>query len=282
MNWIEVRATFKSAPEDWSPYIDLFLRHGIENTLQSDMPPCLTACVVEVPGADKEIAELRKDLNEAGALDVSVAPYEEQNWEEAWKKFFKPRRIGKSFVVRPTWETFDAKDDDKVIVLDPGQAFGTGDHPTTRMCLALLEEADVQGRQILDIGCGSGVLSIGAILLGAKEVVAVDIDPLAIEVTKENATVNNVSFRAFVSDGMPDEFLDSVNAPDVVLSNIISAAIIRITPEVAAVIRPGGRWIVSGILNANWDDVLEVAETNGFKVEQKLEEDDWVAATFLR
>jgi ribosomal protein L11 methyltransferase len=279
VNWLEVRARFAAPPEDWSPTIDLFLQHGFENTLQTEMPASVVACVVEVPGAREKIAALQADLEAAGALDVLVAAYEEQNWEEAWKKFFKPRRIGRHFVVRPTWETFDALPDDLVIVLDPGQAFGTGDHPTTRMCLALLEDADVEGKAILDVGCGSGVLSIGAMLLGAKEVFAVDIDPLAIEVTKENAALNSVAVRAQVSDGLPE--VTDAGYPSVVLSNIISAAVIRIAQDVARVISPGGRWIVSGILNANWPDVLEVAEANGFRLRDRVEEDEWVAATFL-
>lgn len=282
MNWIEVRAHFAKAPEDWSPIIDLFLQHGIENTLESDMPPSVVACVVEVPGAQEEIDALQKELEEAGATEINIGPYEEQNWEEAWKKFFKPRRIGKHFVVRPTWEEFEAKPDDLVIVLDPGQAFGTGDHPTTRMCLALLEDAEVEGKLVLDVGCGSGVLSIGAKLLGASEIVAVDIDPLAVEVTKENARMNQVDLIAEVSDGLPEGLKPESWEPDVVLSNIISAALMRIAGDVSRTIAPGGRWIVSGILRANWPDVKETAEANGFSLKVMSEEDEWVAATFLR
>jgi ribosomal protein L11 methyltransferase len=280
VSWIEVRAQFAKTPEDWAPLVDLFLQHGLENTMQVDMPPSIVACVVEVPGADAQIASLRSSLENAGAVSISVSPYEEQNWEEAWKKFFKPRRIGRNFIVRPTWEPFEGQRGDHVIVLDPGQAFGTGDHPTTRMCLALLEDADVTGHRVLDIGCGSGVLSIGAKLLGAREVVAIDIEPLAVEVTKENALVNGVELTAICGDGLSD-ISAQVEKPDVVLSNIISAALMRIASDVSRVIEPGGRWIVSGILSANWPDVKKSAEKNGFRLQTKLEEDDWVAATFL-
>jgi ribosomal protein L11 methyltransferase len=279
VSWIEVRANFAEAPKDWSPIIDLFLQHGIENTLQCDLPASVIACVVEVPGAKEEIDALKLDLAGAGATEVQIGPYEEQDWEQAWKKFFKPRRIGRHFVVRPTWEEFAAEPGDHVIVLDPGQAFGTGDHATTRMCLALIEDADVSEKVVLDIGCGSGVLSIGCKLLGATQVLAVDIDPLAVEVTKENAGMNHVLIRAEVSDGVPAA---AGSAPDVVLSNIISAALIRIAADVAHLIRPGGCWIVSGILNANWPDVKESAEASGFTLRDRLEEDDWVAAIFLR
>jgi ribosomal protein L11 methyltransferase len=289
VSWIEVRAHFDSAPEDWSPLIDLFLGHGIENTLQVDLPPSLVACVVEVPGALQEIEALKSELEIAGARLVEVGPYEEQDWEEAWKKFFKPRRIGSKFVVRPTWEEFKALPGDHVIVLDPGQAFGTGDHPTTRMCLALLEGADVSGARVLDVGCGSGVLSIGAKLLGAAEVLAVDIDPLAVEVSKQNFALNEVSVDAQVSEGLPDrvtgdgrQVTGAGASWDVILSNIISAALIRLAPDVAMAMPTGGRWIVSGILNANWPDVREAATAQGFKLKSHMEEDEWVAATFLR
>jgi len=278
VSWIEVRANFSKPPEDWSPLIDLFLQHGVENTLQVDFPPSLVACVVDVPGAAEEVNALRIELSVAGAHEVLVGPYVEQDWEEAWKKFFKPRRIGKRFVVRPTWEEFSASPDDLVIVLDPGQAFGTGDHATTRMCLALMEEVPVCGAHVLDIGCGSGVLAIGAKLLGAADVLAVDIDPLAVEVTKENAATNGVQISTQVSDGMPA----IAQAPNLVLSNIISAALIRISADVAIAIAPQGNWIVSGILKANWPDVRKAAEAQGFGFVKSSEEDDWIAAIFRR
>jgi ribosomal protein L11 methyltransferase len=286
VSWIEVKASFDQAPEDWSPLIDLFVRHGCDNTLQTDLPATILACVVEVPGAREEIDALSLELRAAGAREVLVGPYEEQDWEEAWKKFFKPRRVGKSFVVRPTWEEFEALPGDHVIVLDPGQAFGTGDHPTTRMCLALLEEADIPGSDVLDLGCGSGILSIGAAMLGAKSVFAIDVDPLAVEVTRENARLNEITLEVAVSDGMIDHQPQTTNHKprtyDVVLSNIISAALIRFAGDISRVVKPGGRWMVSGILNPNWLDVEKAAERVGFRLDKKVEEDDWVAAIFLR
>lgn len=278
MSWIEVKASFERAPEDWSPFIDVFLRHGVENSLQTDAPPTLSACVVEVDGSSATVDALKEDLLRSGAVVVEARPYEEQDWEAAWKKFFVPRRVGRQFVIVPTWETYDREPGDLVITLDPGQAFGTGDHPTTRMCLALLEEEGVAGKRVLDVGCGSGILSVGARLLGAAEVVAVDIEPLAVEVAKENAALNGVKFEAIVSDGLSSSELGARNSEfDLVLSNIISAALIRIAPDVQA-----PRWIVSGILQQNWPDVLEAAEKQGFALKTKVEEDGWVAATFRR
>lgn len=277
MSWTEVRATLERVPDDWAPWIDLFRSHGFENTLQVDSPPSVTACVVEVPGSSEEIEALKADLLSAGAVEVHTGPYEEVDWEAAWKQFFNPRKVGKNFVVRPTWEEFEAGPEDRVIVLDPGQAFGTGDHATTRMCLRLLEAEALAGARVLDVGCGSGILSIAAKLLGASEVVAVDIDPVAVEVTRENAALNTVDIQVEVSDGVPHQA-----SYDLVLSNIISAALIRFAPDAAVTVRPGGKWIVSGVLQANWPDVRKAAEQAGLTFETKLEEDDWVAATFHR
>jgi ribosomal protein L11 methyltransferase len=283
VSWLEISAEFKSPPEDWSAVVEAFRRYGLDNTLQTDVPPTMTSCIVQVPGSDVQIENLARDLNALGATKVGVKPYLEQNWEEAWKKFFKPRRVGSHFVVRPTWEEFAPQAGDLVITLDPGQAFGTGDHPTTRMCLQLLESVDVKSKHVLDIGCGSGVLAIGAKLLGASQVLAIDVDPLAVEVSRQNARLNGQHIECLVDDGIPDQLLDS-GAPcwNVILSNIISAAVMGIAPDVARIIQAGGSWVVSGILETNWSEVLRVAQGLEFRLARKMQEDDWVAAIFLR
>jgi len=280
MSWIEVKATLSQVPEDWSPFIDVFLEHGCENTLQTDKPPTLSAAVVDVEGALAVVEALKADLLRMGAVEVESRSLVEENWEENWKRFFKPRRVGQRFVVRPTWEEFEFGPGDLEIVLDPGQAFGTGDHPTTRMCLELLEPAVTPGVSVADIGCGSGILSVGACKLGAGSVVAVDIEPLSVEVAKENAAMNGVSFEAIAGAGVA--VLPPGATYDVVVSNIISATLIAIAHEVVGVVKPGGTWIVSGIIEQNWPDVREAAERVGFRLEKQLQEDDWVGATFRK
>jgi ribosomal protein L11 methyltransferase len=280
VSWIEVAACFDRAQADWSAVVEIFSRHGIENTLEIEHPPTLMGCVVNVPGSMDGVESLRKQLFEFGASKVSVEPFEEQNWEEIWKQFFKPRRIGRRFVIRPTWEEFESAPGDLVIVLDPGQAFGTGDHPTTRMCLELIEQVPKIGPNVLDIGCGSGILSIGSKLLGATHVLAVDIDPLAAEVTRKNCALNDVELEVLVSDGLPQPAFNG--QWQLVVSNIISAALIRLAPDVFCSLEKGGRWLVSGILKANWPEVLRAALAAGFTLGEKREEDDWVAAIFLR
>ncbi len=287
MSWIEVKAIFAKAPEDWSPFIEIFGQHGCENTLQTDIPATLSAAVVEVSGAEAVVDALKSDLLSAGATSVESRSLVEDNWEENWKQFFKPRRVGKRFLVRPTWESFDLEAGDLEIVLDPGQAFGTGDHPTTRMCLELLEEYQKKGDTVADIGCGSGILAVGACKLGARRVVAIDIEPLSVEVAKENAILNDVEFEAIVGVGV--QSLPSSGHPtpdaieyDLVISNIISATLMSIAREIAPVVKPNGFWIVSGIIEANWPDVLSAANRAGFQLVKHIQEDDWIGAALVR
>lgn len=275
MSWLEVRMTLP--PEiDSSVFVDLYGAHGIESTLEEKGE--LIGAIANVAGADERVGELTAALISTGATEVQTQVLPETNWEEAWKQFFVPRRVGKHFVVRPTWEEFEALPDDLVIVLDPGQAFGTGDHPTTRLCLELMERSPIAGARVADVGCGSGILSVGACLLGATEVDAVDIEAISVEVAKENAARNSVTFRAVAGDGLA--VLTGVY--DVLLSNIISATLIRLSSDVPRYLRPGGHWIVSGVIHANWPDVQFFAEKAGFRLVEKVEEGDWVAACFLR
>lgn len=300
MSWIQVQATFPQAPDDLSPAIELYRVHGIENTLQPS-DERLVGCIVEVTGSEAVVAELKSALEEMGAA-VETSILLETNWEESWKQFFKPRRVGKHWVVRPTWEEFEAGAGDRVIVLDPGQAFGTGDHPTTRMCLELMEPLDLAGHPVADVGCGSGILAVAAAMMGANPVEAVDIDPIAVEVAKENAARNGVSFRAVAGDGLrafstadapqdetpllggeaPQKAEPSNRQYDLILSNIISATLIRIAADISLAVSPGGAWIVSGIIESNWKDVRETAEKVGFTLVDERHEDGWVAARFHR
>ncbi|HSI74213.1 MAG TPA: 50S ribosomal protein L11 methyltransferase [Fimbriimonas sp.] len=291
MSWIEVRAELPET-SDLSPFVEIFREHGIENTLEEGNS--LTGAIANVEAAERQIAFLREALVEAGALSVSTQDLPETNWEEAWKQFFKPRRVGRHFVIRPSWEEFAFGPDDIEIVLDPGQAFGTGDHPTTRLCLQLLEDANLRDARVADIGCGSGILSVAACKLRAAEVLAIDIEPVSVEVARHNADMNGVRFLAMVGEGITPVMDPSLGrtdgAPplpkdagfDVVVSNIISAILIRLARDVFLATIDGGRWIVSGIIVQNWPDVQAAAESAGFTLEKRLEEDGWVAAMFAK
>ncbi|HRI44859.1 MAG TPA: 50S ribosomal protein L11 methyltransferase [Fimbriimonadaceae bacterium] len=281
-SWIKVTARFDRAPEDWAVICDVFERHGIPGTVQTDDPPAMGGYLVDGERASEAVACLRRDLETRGALAVTEEVVPDEDWAESWKQFFEPRRIGQRLVVRPTWKDYPAAPDDKVIVLDPGQAFGTGDHPTTRLCLELMESIWEQTppRFVADIGCGSGILSVAAKLLGSERVIAVDIDDVAIESARENAIRNGVCYEVAGGKGFSPFRVDVVF--DAVLSNIISAALIHIAPSAACHIRSGGHWIVSGVIEANWTDVEAATKQAGFEPERVMQEGDWIAAVLRR
>lgn len=278
-DWIEIKALFDQAPEDWSIYADAFSRFGCPGSVQSDTPPAISAYMVALEPAEDLAQELGEELKRLGAVAVSISRVPDEDWSETWKQFFKPRRIGENLVIRPTWEEYESSPEDKVIVLDPGQAFGTGDHPTTRLCLELMQTIEFRGKDVADVGCGSGILSIGACFLGARYVDAVDIDTLSVEVSKENAALNRVEFRCVTGDGFSALEKDQY---DIVISNIISAVLIKMAPDAASKTKEGGYWIVSGIIKSNWPDVKLAAEKYGFKLNETREEDEWVGASFQR
>ena len=277
MNWILIKAHQSPAPADWSPVIEVFRDFGIENTLEER--GAIVGCYVDVDGVQDQIVALKAALLAKGVSEVTDEPLVEVDWENEWKKFFKPRRVGQHFVVRPTWETFDAQTEDKIIILDPGQAFGTGDHPTTRNCLAFLEKYVEPGLDVLDLGCGSGILAVGAKLLEAGEVCAIDIDPISIEVAKENFERNQVDVLTAVGDVLSLKFEAEW---DIVVSNIISATLINLAPDATYALRSGGKWIVSGIITQNWADVKTAAQKQGLEYVEHVEEDGWVAGVFSK
>lgn len=277
-DWIQITARFDEAPEDWSIFADAFDRFGCPGTQQQDFPPSLTSHLANVEGARAQVLLLTAELNRLGVPTVDVEEVPDQDWSELWKIHFKPRRVGKRFVIVPTWEDYAESPGDLRITLDPGQAFGTGDHPTTRLCLELMEDHEFSGKTVLDVGCGSGVLAIGAALLGAQRIRATDIDPLSVSITRENAELNQAKIEADAVDG----FAETEQPYDFVLSNIISATLIRLAPEAARCVKPGGCWIVSGIIESNWPEVQRTAEACGFRLGKVLQENEWVGATFLR
>lgn len=278
--WIEVEARFEKPLEDSSPYAEAFQFFGCNSSLETDDPPAIKGYLEAVNGSTTMANELRELLLQRGASEVVLSEVPDEDWSEIWKQHFKPRRVGKNMVVVPSWENFVSGPDDVLLILDPGQAFGTGEHPTTRLCLELLEEEQPKGKSVLDMGCGSGILSIAAAKLGAKNVTASDIEESAVEIAHENAELNEVTIELHAGEGF-GPWADG-QLWDIVLSNIVSATLVRIAPEVAQHISPAGAWIVSGILKENWDDVLSEAKIAGFELESIKEEDDWIAATLRK
>jgi ribosomal protein L11 methyltransferase len=210
--------------------------------------------------------------------EVSVRFVAEADWANAWKQYFKPQTIGEHIVVKPTWEAWDARPGDVVIEIDPGMAFGTGLHPTTRLCLRALETDVTPGARVADVGTGSGILAVAAAKLGASRVEATDIDPLAVRIARQNVVLNgaeNVVSVAEASVPPPGTF-------DLVVANILADVIIEMSSALKNALVPAGRLIASGIIVERSDDVATHLTEAGFAVEAIAREDEWAAVLARR
>jgi ribosomal protein L11 methyltransferase len=221
------------------------------------------------------------DLRPIGPLRTRVV--DEADWAEAWKRHFPVTRIGRRIVIRPSWRRHRPEAGDVVLALDPGMAFGTGLHPTTRLCLEALESVAergiVDGARVLDVGCGSGILSIAAARLGALEVFGLDIDPIAIEATTANARRNRMGRRIRAVQGS----VPSGEPPfHVVLANLIASVLVALAADLAAELVPGGTLIASGIFRDREAEVAEAFAGAGLRVTDRWAGEDWVALEATR
>lgn len=214
------------------------------------------------------------DIN-LGANLVTISEVNEEEWATAWKKYYHPVKISKRFTIVPTWETYEPVSSDELIIeLDPGMAFGTGTHPTTVMSLQALEKTVKPGNRVIDVGTGSGVLAIGAALLDAKEVHALDLDDVAVTAARINVKLNKVQNKINVVHG---NLLDTIDEPgDVVVANILAEIIMSFTDDAFQAVKPGGIYITSGIISAKKNDVRDALEASGFVVEDVMMMEDWV------
>ena len=218
---------------------------------------------------------LRADHADWGALTLDTHAVRDEDWNEVWKQYYKPFYAGKHIVIKPTWESFSPLPDDKVIQLDPGMAFGSGTHETTGMCVSILEEVLQGGESVIDVGTGSGILAIAAALCGAREVLAIDIDPDAVRVARENIELNHLSDSIQVQQG---NLLDRVDAVcDLCVANIISDIIISFAAPLAKHIRPGGLFLCSGIVRQRGPEVRQALESAGYVILREEHRGEWVA-----
>ena len=219
---------------------------------------------------------------EALGIEPETRTMADEDWENNWKQYYKPIPVGEGLLVLPKWEPEPEGNTRRVLKLDPGLAFGTGGHATTRMCLEFLEGLELEGARALDLGCGSGILGIGALILGCADCTGCDIDPKSPEAAADNAALNGIAperYHMYVGDVLSDRRLRAKlgSGYDVVLANIVSDVIIPLAPYARECVRPGGRFIASGIIEGRQDEVAAAIAAAGFEIRAHLTEDGWHA-----
>ena len=254
--------------------------------------PCVKAYLADLPKNLELVERIRESFQtlremdvgiDLGSLEIEVRTVDEEDWANSWKAYYKPIKVGEKLLIRPAWETeFDAEGR-TVVSVDPGMAFGTGTHPTTRMCMELMENRVKSGSSMLDLGCGSGILSVTALLLGAQSAIAVDIDPVAQKVTMENAALNDISkdtYEVLIGNLLADAALVEKIAQityDTVCANIVASVIIALAPLIPRFLKKNGTFITSGIILERLDEVESALHTHGLETEKRITSEGWAA-----
>ena len=248
-----------------------------EDLLQKDRAESIIHIYTEEGNNPAEAVSFISDRLTAEKIDFRIETdgCSEEDWADKWKAFFKPTPIGERLFVRPIWiDDYDAGDR-AVLNIEPGAAFGTGTHDTTRLCLETLDKIIKKGDTVLDIGCGSGILAIASMLLGAKEGFGVDIDELAVKTAKENGKMNGLDEPElkFVCGDLADKVTKQY---DVVVANIVADIIILFSSQVRAFMKQGAKFIASGIIDTRADEVVTALKNAGLKLVERIEQGGWV------
>jgi len=300
MNWIETKVVIEAGNAALAVELisDIFQSLGTQGVLVEgpDAEPAEGWAGDAVKGADAEAvvgylprtgdlpskhAELRTALDRLEKTDgiqslIQQSAVNEEDWSESWKTYFKPARVTPRIVIKPSWQPFTAGGDDLIIEIDPGMAFGTGTHPTTALCIGLLEAYLQPGDRVLDIGTGSGILMIASALLGAGFVRGVDSDPVAVDIARKNLRLNRVAESRFLVEN--GHLADGVSGPcEIVVANILTDVILTLLDGVPPLLTPGGIFIGSGIIAENGGVVAERMVAMGFEILDRLEKESWVA-----
>ncbi len=279
---IEDAQDFDEFLHDTIPHWDYVDQAVMEK--MKDCETCVTIYVADNPQGMEELMQVRQILarlkaqdpdGKYGRLELEMKDVDEEDWSNAWKKYYHPVQVGEHLVVCPSWEAYDRKPDEVVLTLNPGMAFGTGTHDTTRLCMELLEKYITPQDTVLDVGCGSGILAITAALLGANKIIGCDIDEVAVKVAGENAALNGVQDRiAFHQGDLTSQVEGSFQ---IICANIVADVIIRLSEDAGRYLAKDGIFITSGIIDTREQDVLNALEQNGFQVIERRTSGGWVA-----
>lgn len=290
MRWTEIGICTTNEEIDAVTYI--LFEAGITGVVIEDSKGCLTN--EEIPEdrtivkgylpldsntAEDKIQEIVESLKKLGLYnlgDIKLTYISEENWAESWKKYYKPIKISEKIVIKPTWEEYQPKDKETIIELDPGMAFGTGIHDTTIMCIKALEQIleGTRGKSVLDIGCGSGILSITSAKLGADKVTGIDIDNVAVKVAVENVKLNRVEGKVKIIKG---DLLNAITEKgDIIVANITSNVIKNLIPRVSANLKGDSILILSGIIKERSYEIKQVIFRNNLEIVEEIEKGEWV------
>ncbi len=300
--WTQIKVTVKlEVLDDAVAVMNMVSNYlQIEDYSDIDLKTCYGDLIDEaILNADKTIASVSVYLPaDSGVADtvvflktrfaelginaeISVSGVNEEDWANSWKEYYKPIKIGEKIVIVPAWEKYSAKDGEIIVRMDPGMAFGTGTHETTRLVIKFLEKYIKQGMRVADVGCGSGILAICASKLGAGECKAYDIDPVAVKVANENikdSGLDNVTCD--VSDLLKQ--VDRSAPYNVICANIVADIIIRMMPDVGELMNENSVILASGIIVERSEDVINAFDDNGFKIVERIDENGWCALAVMK
>ena len=272
--------------EDYSD-IDLKTCYGDlidEAILNADKTVAYVSVYQSVDGGVADtLVFLRERFDTLGIkAEISVSGVNEEDWANSWKAYYKPIKIGEKIVIVPAWEKYSASPEEIVVRMDPGMAFGTGTHETTRLVIKLLEKYVKNGARVADVGCGSGILAICASKLGAGECKAYDIDPVAVKVANENIKDSGLTNVTCEVSDLLKQVDRSGGAYDVICANIVSDIIIRMMPDVGALMDENSVILASGIIVERSEDVISGFEQHGFKIVERIDENGWCALAVMK
>ena len=300
--WIQIKVTVKLEQlDDTVAVMNMVSNYlQIEDYSDIDLKTCYGDLIDEsILNADKTVASVLVYLAADGGItdtlaflrgrfselsidaNITVSGVNEEDWANSWKEYYKPIKIGEKIVIVPAWEKYTQKEGEIIVRMDPGMAFGTGTHETTRLVIKLLEKYIKSGMRVADVGCGSGILAICASKLGAAECKAYDIDPVAVKVANENikdSGLTNVSCE--VSDLLRQ--VDKSQPYDVICANIVADIIIRMMPDVGALMDENSVILASGIIVERSEDVISAFSEHGFEVVERIDENGWCALAVMK